>query len=196
MRLGIMRRDRNRVPGVQSYKPFYARGIVMRMKHTALLLTAGFLLMPTLLWSQFPGGFGGGPAGPPGGPGGFGTGAAGPGGFGAGPSGFGGGPGGGGRFSMMMQDPDMAFNMLSGGKDVIVLDQLDPRMRGMVERIGPMFGFTGNQISREQFKQGMTKVKEMAASGQFPSGMSFRGLGGGPGGSADGDRDRRVEEMF
>src|SRR5262249_17198544 len=91
---------------------------------------------------------------------------------------------------------DMAFNMLSGGKDVIVLDQLDPRMRGMVERVGPMFGFTGNQISREQFKQGMTKVKEMAASGQFPSGMSFRGLGGGPGGSADGDRDRRVEEMF
>ena len=38
----------------------------MRMKHTALLLTAGFLLMPTLLWSQLPGpgGFGGTPAGP------------------------------------------------------------------------------------------------------------------------------------
>jgi Ca2+-binding EF-hand superfamily protein len=35
----------------------------MRAKHTALLLTAAFLLMPTLLRSQFPGGFGGGPPG-------------------------------------------------------------------------------------------------------------------------------------
>src|SRR5436853_538483 len=36
----------------------------MRAKHTALILTAGFLLLPTLSWSQFPGmgggGFGGG----------------------------------------------------------------------------------------------------------------------------------------
>ena len=45
----------------------------MRAKHTALILTAGFLLIPTMSWSQFPGGggFGGG------GPGGFGGGAPG-----------------------------------------------------------------------------------------------------------------------
>src|SRR5687767_1971983 len=36
----------------------------MRAKHTALLLTAGFLLMPTLIWSQFPGSGGPGGAGP------------------------------------------------------------------------------------------------------------------------------------
>src|SRR5262245_58037493 len=35
----------------------------MRAKHAALLLTAGFLLIPTLSWSQFPGGGGGGPGG-------------------------------------------------------------------------------------------------------------------------------------
>ena len=50
---------------------------------------------------------------------------------------------------MTQMDPDMAFNFLSGGKDVIQVDQLDPRMRGMVERIGPMIGLTGNQISRD-----------------------------------------------
>jgi len=168
----------------------------MRMKHTALLLTAGFLLLPTLLWSQFPGGFGGGPGGPPGGPSGFGGGPAGAG--GGGPGGFGGGGpggfGGGGRSMMMQMDPDMAFNMLSGGKEVIQVDQLDPRWRGMVERFLPMMGLSGPQISRDQFKQGATKLKEMMASGQFPSGMNFRGPGGGPGGSPDGDR--RVEEMF
>src|SRR2546423_9754532 len=41
------------------------RGPLMRAKHTALILTAGFLLIPTLTWSQGPGGkpvvnFGGG----------------------------------------------------------------------------------------------------------------------------------------
>src|SRR5262245_53454686 len=190
MRLGIMRRDRSRVSGVQSYKQSYARGPAMRMKHTALLLTAGFILMPTLLWSQFPGGFGGGPAGPPG-PGGFGGGTAGPGGGGpGGPGGFGGG----GRSMMTQMDPDMAFNFLSGGKDVIQVDQLDPRMKGMIDRFGSLVGLSGNQISRDQFKQAMTKVREMAASGQFPSGMSFRGPGGGPGGSPD--SDRRLEETF
>jgi hypothetical protein len=35
----------------------------MRGKHTALILTAGFLLIPTLSWSQFPGGRDGGPGG-------------------------------------------------------------------------------------------------------------------------------------
>src|SRR2546426_8985260 len=117
MRLGAKGRDRDRGSGVQSSKASYARGPVMRMKHAALLLTAGFLLMPTLLWSQFPGGgFGGGPGGPPGGgSGGFGGGPGGPGGFGGGRS-----------SSMMMQlDPDMAFNILSEGKDVIQVDQLE-----------------------------------------------------------------------
>jgi Ca2+-binding EF-hand superfamily protein len=88
----------------------------------------------------------------------------------------------------------MMFNMISGGKDVIQVDQLDPRSKGMIDRFGSMVGLSGNQISRDQFKQAMTKVKEMAASGQLPSGMSFRGPGGGSGASPDGDR--RLDEAF
>ena len=68
---------------------------------------------------------------------------------------------------MMSQlDPDMIFNMISGGRDTIQVDQLDPRAKGMIDRFGSTMGLTGNTISRDQFRQAMTKVKEMAASGQ------------------------------
>lgn len=149
----------------------------MRAKHTALILTAGFLLIPTLSWSQFPG--------------------------------MGGGEG---RASMR-GNPDMLFNMLSGGKDVIYVDQMDPQSRSMFDRFGPMLGLVGNEITREQFSNAMNKVREMAAQGGF-GGMNFRmgggggptmltvpGIGGGgmpamPGGGEFGGNDRGIEEYF
>ena len=167
MRLGANARDCEHPSGVQSYETLYVRGPAMRMKHTALLLTAGFLLMPTLLWSQLPG-IGGGPGGSP----------------------AGGDRPRSGMSGMMSQlDPDMLFNMIAGGKDVIQVDQLDPRAKGMIDRFGASMGLTGNTISRDQFKQAMNKAKEMAASGQLPSGMNFRGGMGG-------DGDRRMDDRY
>src|SRR5262249_30335636 len=100
----------------------------MRAKHTALILTAGFLLLPTLTWSQGPGrpGNDGGRWQGNGGPGGggfnpgqgmiIGTGQPGPGGgiqlqfTGGQPFPGGGGPGGGGpRQGRMSMDPDALF---------------------------------------------------------------------------------------
>lgn len=158
----------------------------MRAKHTALILTAGFLLIPTMSWSQYPG---------MGGPGGGDRGA--------------GGPGGGRMGGMSNLDPDMIFNMMSGGKDVFYVDQLPPQFKGMYERFAPMMGITGNEVTREQYRGAMTKVKEMAASGQL-NGMSFRSASpGGPGGggfSMPGtmnlgggglsESDRRTEDAF
>src|SRR4051812_2553332 len=57
MRLGGNARDRDGPVGVQSFESF-PPGPPMRAKHTALVLTAGFLLIPTLTWSQGPGGRG------------------------------------------------------------------------------------------------------------------------------------------
>src|SRR5436305_13206208 len=115
----------------------------MRAKHTALILTAGFLLIPTLTWSQGPGGgrpgggnwggdrggFGGGqPAGQWGGAQWGGNqggdrGAGGDRGFGGAPGGGPGmGTGGGGRMRMMA-DPDQFFDQYS--KDGKVLRRED-----------------------------------------------------------------------
>src|SRR5262245_33972756 len=133
----------------------------MRAKHTALLLTAAFLLMPTLLWRQLPGGFGG----PPG--------------------------GGEGRTRMQM-DPDQLFNLVAKGQEVIRVYQLDPFSKSMFDRFASRLGLTGNEITRDQFKSAMTRVREMAVSGQVPGGMNFQG---GPGGGGF-DPDRRAEERF
>ncbi|MBO0697840.1 MAG: hypothetical protein J2P46_05575, partial [Zavarzinella sp.] len=139
----------------------------MRAKHTALLFTAGLLLMPTLLWSQLPGGFGGGA------------------------------PGGEGRPRMQM-DPDQLFNFVSKGQEVIRVDQLDPASKMMFDRFASRFGLSGNEITRDQFKSAMNRVRDMAASGQFPGGMNFQRGPGGPGapGGDPGDRDRRIEQRF
>jgi hypothetical protein len=138
----------------------------MRAKHSALLLTAAFLLMPTLLWSQFPGGFGGGP------------------------------PGGGDSRTRTQMDPDQLFNFVAKGQEVIRVDQLDPFSKSMFDRFASRLGLTGNEISRDQFKAAMTRAREMAASGQFPSGMNFQGgPGGGPGGGGF-DPGRRTEDRF
>src|SRR6476469_8408272 len=138
----------------------------MRAKHTALLFTAGLLLMPTLIWSQFPGGFGGGP------------------------------PGGQGK-SRMQMDPDQLFDFVAKGQDVIRVDQLDPRTKMMFERMAPSLGLTGNEITRDQFKGAMGRVREMVSSGQVPGGMNFqRGAGPGAPGGGDSDADARSEQRF
>src|SRR5579883_2529966 len=107
----------------------------MRAKHTALILTAGFLLIPTLTWSQGPGGgrpggnwggdqggrgFGGpgggrpwgGPGGDTGGGRGFGMTQ-----FNGQPGGMPGGDAGGGGRPSMRFDPEQLFARMSGGKD-------------------------------------------------------------------------------
>src|SRR5260370_40029197 len=86
------------------------------------------------------------------------------------PGGGGGGPGGRGRGGM---DPAQMFNMVSGGKDVIVVDQLDDRMKRMVQPMLQMLNITNGQITREQYAEGMK---------QFMSGGGMRGPGGAPGG--------------
>src|SRR5437660_1491850 len=131
----------------------------MRIKHAALILTAGFLLIPTLTWSQGPGGFGGGRPGGGGGWNGGQWGGGTPGGFpgqfggaapGGGDRGFAGAPGGGapgggwggsgvggGGMGRMQMDPDQLFKMLSGGKDVINVNEMNPMFKGMFDRMGP-----------------------------------------------------------
>jgi Ca2+-binding EF-hand superfamily protein len=199
----------------------------MRIKHSALILTAGFLLIPTLTWSQGPGGGQRGPRGNGGGFGGNGGGFGGSdrGGFGgnqwAGQAGgdkpviqFGGPPGGdqgggmGGGRGMSRMDPDQLFNMVSKGQEVIHVDQLDPFSKSMFDRFASRFGLSGNQITRDQFKAALTKVREAAASGQLGQAtMMAAAPGGGPmgfapqmsfsfGGPGGVDPDRRAEDSF
>ncbi len=128
---------------------------------TWVMMGATALLMPALSFGQQP------PAGD-GGAGGFG--------------GRGGGNRGGMR--MMMGDPDQAFNLISGGKDVLVRDQLNPMMQGMFDRIAQGANITGGQITREQFREAMSKFQSAMAAG---GGMGIPGGGrGGRGGFGQG----------
>src|SRR5262245_53997079 len=126
----------------------------MRIKHSALILTSGFLLMPTLLWSQLPGMGGGGAPG--GGPGAFGGGGA---------------PGMGGF------NPEMLFDRYAQGKDVIRRADLDERGQRFFDRMAPMMGATNGELTRDQFRRGMAQGMQMLQSGQLPPGMN----GGRPG---------------
>lgn len=151
--------------------PVYIQGEVvfnrdpaMRVKHSALLLTAGFILMPTLLWSQ------------PGGGGGAGGAASGQAAF----------------FSRM--DPDQLFNMLGKGQDVIRVESLDPMARTMFDRFASRFGISGNEITRESFRESFAKIKEAAASGQLPQLMA-PGKNEGPGGGMDRILDDRFRQL-
>jgi hypothetical protein len=141
----------------------------MRAKHSALILTAGFLLIPTLSWSQFPGG----------------------------------GSRDGGRTQF---DPDQLFNLVARGQDVIRVNELDPMARAMFDRFASRLGLGGNEITRDQFRTAMDRVRQGALSGES-GGMSFRmmpgsGSGGpmglqfGTPGGGFGDSDRRMEEYF
>ena len=75
----------------------------------------------------------------------------------------GGGPGGGGRGRGMFGDPAQFFNTLSKGKDVIVVDELDDRIKGMISRFG--ITPTNGQITREQFSKAMEQASAMMGGG-------------------------------
>jgi len=180
----------------------------MRMKHTALLLTAGFILMPTLLWSQLPG-QGSGYGGRDGGFGGRDGGSGGPGGFRVpgGPGGPGGptmgGPTmgwGGGRSRM---DPEQLFAQYSKDGQTLRKEDLPQQMQMGIDMFGPQIGLTGNQWTREDLQKATERVRSMMGGmmgGGAPGGMTFGRPGGpggpGMGGPSDGDRDRRLDEAF
>ena len=172
----------------------------MRMKHTALLLTAGFILMPTLLWSQLPGeggGFGGRDGGS-GGPGGF-RDRGGPGGPAMG------GPsmnwGGGGGRSPMFRDPEQLFAQYSKDGQTIRKEDLPQQMQMGIDMFGSQLGLTGNKWTRDDLRQATERARGMM--GQMGQGGMALGRPGGTGpggpgmgGPSDGDRDRRLEEAF
>jgi Ca2+-binding EF-hand superfamily protein len=93
----------------------------------------------------------------------------------SGRGGRGGRGGGGGGFG----DPSQFFDRLSGGKDVIIIDQLDDRMKGMAQRMAAGAGISNGQITREQFNAAMDTFRSQR-------GMGRGGFGGPPGGGAPG----------
>src|SRR5262245_11650784 len=210
MRLGAKTRDCDPASGVHSYEPLYARSPAMRMKHTALLLTAGFILMPTMLWSQLPG-QGGGFGGRDGGFGGRDGGSGGPGGFRdrGGPGGPGGPAmggagmnwGGGGGRSRMFGDPEQLFAQYSKDGQTIRKEDLPQQMQMGIDMLGPQLGLTGNQWSREDLQKATERIRGMMGQAGMtfgrPGGTGPGGPGGpGMGGPSEGDRDRRLDEAF
>ncbi len=105
----------------------------MRRTHGLFIVLAGLLILPSLTWSQFPGG-------------------------GRGSRGFGGGGGTG-------PNPEGMFNFFSGGKDVIDVNEIDPKMRDGFLRLQAKMGLTGDRITREQFKEALAKQMPMFAPG-------------------------------
>ena len=87
-------------------------------------------------------------------------------------------------------DPDEMFNRLSGGKDVIVISELDPQKQGMVKMMAQRFNLTGDRISRQQYKtamEGVTKLFQKDGGGGPPQGPGGQmRIGGGPGGFGPG----------
>jgi hypothetical protein len=63
-------------------------------------------------------------------------------------------------------DPNQFFDMLSGGKDVIKRDDLQPAMQRLFDRIAQSEGITNGQMTRDQFKEAM-KTMASRADGDF-----------------------------
>lgn len=163
----------------------------MRAKHTALILTAGFLLIPTITLSQGPGGRPGGDfGGRPGGGGERGGWSGQPGG-GFNPGGGAPSGGGGMRGGRMFADPDALFEQYSKDGRTLRKEDLPESMQRMIQFAGPMLGLTGDSWTRDQLKATAERVRtqfgQLTQGGGGPPGM------GGPGG---GDSDRRLDEAF
>ncbi len=92
-----------------------------------------------------------------------------------GKKGFGGGP---------VFDPDESFNRLSGGKDVIVISELDPQKQNWVRMMAQRNNLSGDRITRAQYKVAMENFASMFKKG--PDGGGGIRLGGGPGGPGSG----------
>lgn len=112
------------------------------------------------------------------------------------------GMGGGGMgFDMSKMNPDFLFSMLSKGKDTINRDEMDERGQRMFDRFAPMLGITGTVLTKDQFRESMAKVQEMAKNGQLPipGAGGAPAIGGAPGGFpglGGGGTDRIAEERF
>src|SRR5262245_26348150 len=103
--------------------------------------------------------------------------------------GFGGGAGGGGRRGGFSLDPDESFNRFSGGKDVIDVATMDPQLKQTWDFTARFMGFTGQTVTRQEFKDASAKIRERFASGGMGA---FGGMGGGAGGGM-GNFTRRAD---
>jgi hypothetical protein len=105
----------------------------------------------------------------------------------------GGGKKGGGRGGL---DPSSFFDKMSGGKEVWIRAETDPRRYAFFDRIAEGLGITNGQITRDQFSQGMLQMK---ASG-FGVGKGKKGGGppgpGQPGGGPKGGGGPAPGETF
>lgn len=100
--------------------------------------------------------------------------------------GFGRGSGGpGGGFS---RDPGEAFDRMANGKNVLIRSEMDPRRQGFFDMVAGMLGVTNGQLTRDQFTEGMSKMRSMGPGG-FGRGLGGPGGGpaaaGGPGAGSD-----------
>ncbi|MFL5341401.1 MAG: hypothetical protein ACJ8F7_14750 [Gemmataceae bacterium] len=92
---------------------------------------------------------------------------------------------GGSRMIMGGGDPNQFFNMLSKGKDVIVIDELDDRMKAMATRMTEGLKITNGQITREQFAEAMKQFRERMGGGGGPGAPGGTGGPRGAGGTPD-----------
>ena len=108
----------------------------------------------------------------------------------------GGGPGGGGgrRMGGMFGDPNAVFNMISQGRDVIVVDQVDDRWKWMLTPMLQSQNITNGQISREQFVEGMKQLPAMR--GGMGPGRAGPGGGGGSAGPDQAQIDQWADARF
>jgi Ca2+-binding EF-hand superfamily protein len=97
------------------------------------------------------------------------------------------------------------FDRFSGGKDVIVIDELDDRMKGMVTRMAQAAGITNGRITREQFSSGMETFRQQRMNGGGQNGPSSDGQSGPGNGPPSGGKggemtpeqiDRKAEDSF
>jgi len=98
------------------------------------------------------------------------------------PRGFPGG--GGGRGFPGGGDPSQFFNQMSGGKDVWLRTETDPRMQRLFDRVAAQVGVTNGQITRRQY----TAYQEQRAAERASRGVSPNsgGRGGNPTLTAEG----------
>ena len=67
---------------------------------------------------------------------------------------------------MISSDPDKFFDMLSSGKDVVVVSELTPQQQQMVEMLASRFGLSmGDRITRGQYKEMLNGVAAGKSAG-------------------------------
>jgi Ca2+-binding EF-hand superfamily protein len=95
-------------------------------------------------------------------------------------------------------DPNERFNQLSGGKDVIVIDQItDERAKWFLNMMMQRAGITSGQLTRDQYKTASEQFRSQRGSGGPGGGPPGGGLPGGgpPGGGFPGAGQRTPEQI-